>query len=80
MTVFNPDEFAKKVTSDLALLRIDMEIFRALPAEERKKVLKKVLNKLIDIPAMPDFLEPLLFRFMVEYMEYFFKTNFQKEE
>lgn len=72
---FDEKEFAKKIVSDLALLRYDIETLKSLSADQRKAVMKKVLNLLIDVPAMPEFIEALMFSFVVEYMEHFIKSK-----
>lgn len=78
MPLFNAEQFANEIVADLARLRLDMRIMKEITPEDRKEVLKKVLNKIIDIPGLPDFLEPLLFNFAVEYMEHFLKVNLEK--
>jgi hypothetical protein len=78
MPLFEIDKFVGDMIADLSRLRMDIATFKALDPQTRKEVIKKLLNKLIDVPGLPDFLEPLLFNFLVEYMENFITSNINK--
>ena len=72
---FDEKGFAADIVKHLGLLRNDMQTLKSLRAKDRKGVMKRVLNLLIDIKNMPEFVEALLFSFVVEYMEHFVKSK-----
>lgn len=72
---FDEKGFAADIVKHLGLLRNDMQTLKSLRAEDRKAVTKKVLNLLIDIKNMPEFVEALMFSFVVEYLEHFIKSK-----
>lgn len=73
---FDVDKFVDKFVNDLSFIQDDMNTLRKLPEKQMKDVLKKVMNKKIDIPGMPEFLEAIAFSFIVEASAYVIERQF----
>lgn len=68
---YDPNVIAEQFMEDLAKLKNDMNFLQKMSAKDRKEVIVKMLNKMIDIPAMPEFIEAMFFGFAVNYVEHF---------
>ena len=57
MNTFNEKEFAEKVVADLTVLRADLMTLKALTPDQRREVLKRVMNILVNVPVLPEYVE-----------------------
>lgn len=72
---FDEEGFSKDLFTHLTLVQNDLMILRTLKPEERKDVLKRVLNLIIDIPVLPEMIEALFCSFLVEAADTFVKNT-----
>jgi hypothetical protein len=75
---YNPEVLAKQLADHLKLSANDIKTIASLPAEEKKAVLKKAADILIDVPYVPAFLEPMIFNFVVEFLDHQIKQIMAK--
>lgn len=66
MPLFNAKEFAQKVLADVQPLWVDYKIFSALPEQEKKNVLKEVVNLEVNLPVLSERMEAMIFGFAVD--------------
>lgn len=73
--ISDPKVLAEQLVEDVLKLKNDIELLRRLSPEDRRSVLKTFLNKLIDIPMMPEAIEAMLIGFVLSYAEHIVNTR-----
>ena len=78
--ISNHEVVAEQLIEDIAKLKNDITFLRKLSAKDQKEIIKIYLNKVIDIPMMPEYIEAMLFGFLVNYGEHVINTRILSKE
>jgi hypothetical protein len=68
---FDERGFAADFAKHLGLVRKDIETLSALPPKDRNSVMSRVMNHLIDIKNVPEFVEAWAFGIVINMIEGF---------
>jgi len=69
VSTFSEKEFSEKIVADLTVLRADVMTLKALTPDQRRDVLKRVMNILVDVPVLPEYVESLGIAFGIGVIE-----------
>ena len=78
--IFNPDLFAKDFAGHLRQVSMDFDKLKSLPKDQRNKSLEKTMNILIDIKGVPEFIEAIVFSFIVKYADFLIQEKFGSKD
>ena len=68
---FDEKAFAEDFAKHLELLRNDMKTLGALPSKDRNAVMSRVVNLMVDIKNVPEFVEAWAFGIVIDMIEGF---------